>query len=340
MRIACLREQNSHSDTYIEVGAIESKNLCERSLPEDDMEQRYETEAGQTTRPVPVEELRIEESKDKALSVATAQDQEASKVEADLMVHPATQAKEIEQLARQLVAEAPQRKQLRQRYAVLTVASAAATVWSAMMTTSGSEVWANVSHALAAASTVITLGTIRIIMKQLRDHRLHRITTLDDVRMVGPLLDVLESSQQMWEYDDPSRRAIKATLTRLLPRLQVSDIAWLTADQRAAISRLLYYSTHRNYPWHFDDDLALACLKALEQVGGSQALPYVEELSRVEGRHETRQRIRQAALECLPFLRERDRAEQAAQTLMRASQIPIDPQVLVRPMGAIEPRTP
>lgn len=246
----------------------------------------------------------------------------------------------LAQTMRQLVSEAPARKRLRQRCVALCLGATGVTAGSGLLGAFTNNLgWMALGQVSALLTLIVTLLTVLLIMGQLRDRRLRQITDLDDVHAIGPLLDLMESSQEMWEYDDPSRRAIKAALVRLLPRLRASDASWMTEAQRAALARTLYYCTHKKYPWHYHPDLAVALLAALEQVGDSDALDYVRELAHMSPSKADRRRIQEAALSCIPFLQERAREKQAVQTLLRASQESIDPNMLMRPLGAAELKT-
>jgi hypothetical protein len=235
-----------------------------------------------------------------------------------------------------LVAEAPARKRLRQRLVAFCLTGAGVTAGSTLLgvlTSASASGWIAFSQMGALATLGITSVSVFMIQRQLRDPRLQQITDLEDVRAIAPLLDLMENSQEMWEYDDPSRRAIKYALLRLLPRLQASDVSWLTEGQRAALVRTLYYCTHRKYPWHYHPDLAVALLGALEQVGSGDALEYVQELAALSPGDARQDRIREAAQACVPYLQIRARAQQAAETLLRASQQSTDPDQLLRPHG-------
>lgn len=246
----------------------------------------------------------------------------------------------LAQIMQQLVSESPARKQLRQRCVALCFGATGVTAVSGLLGALTNNLgWMALGQMSALATLGVTSATLILVRRQLRDRRLRQIADLDDVHAIGPLLDLMENSQEMWEYDDPSRRAIKAALVRLLPRLQASDAGWMTDAQRAALARTLYYCTHGKYPWHYNPDLAVALLAALEQVGDSDALDYVRELAHMSASKPDRKRIRDAALSCVPFLQEREREKQAMQTLLRASQESIDPNVLMRPLGAVELKT-
>ncbi|MCW3100248.1 MAG: hypothetical protein JWL77_5866 [Chthonomonadaceae bacterium] len=245
-----------------------------------------------------------------------------------------TQMETLAQTLAALVAEAPARKRLRKRLVALCLVGAGVTAGSTLLgvLTSASG-WIVFSQFSGFATLGVTSVTVLMILRQLRDPRLQQITDLEDVRAIAPLLDLMENSQEMWEYDDPSRRAIKYALLRLLPRLQASDVSWLTEAQRAALLRTLYYCTHRKYPWHYHPDLAVALLGALEQVGSGDALEYVQELAALAPGDARKEQIREAALACVPFLQIRAREQNAMETLLRASQESTDPNQLLRPHG-------
>ena len=83
------------------------------------------------------------------------------------------------------------------------------------------------------------------------------------------------------------------------------------------------------------EDLILAVLKAFERVGDASALPSVERLATALGKTSAERRIREAALECLPFLRWRIEQMHATQTLLRSANPPdTPPAVLLRPSYA------
>ncbi|HZT42838.1 MAG TPA: hypothetical protein VFA07_11790 [Chthonomonadaceae bacterium] len=129
----------------------------------------------------------------------------------------------------------------------------------------------------------------------------------DDVRVVGPLAEELASLEQ------DIRFAAERALISLLPRLRATDADLLNTDQR----HCLYYAlSGTRQIW-----LKIAILKALEQVGDSEAIPYVERLAAGEGAAEWSPEVRQAAIDCLPYLQERTRQESTRQTLLRSADL-------------------
>ncbi|HZT42096.1 MAG TPA: hypothetical protein VFA07_07895 [Chthonomonadaceae bacterium] len=103
---------------------------------------------------------------------------------------------------------------------------------------------------------------------------------------------------------------VKLALIRLLPRLQASDAHLLNVEQRKSLCRALNDKSSK---------LVLAILKAFEQVGDAEALPYVQKLAEGKGRARTEKRIQEAAQACLPFLSRLAEQTQARQTLLRAA---------------------
>jgi hypothetical protein len=145
------------------------------------------------------------------------------------------------------------------------------------------------------------------------------LAEFEDIRSVGPLAEALE-------YQDRELKAIaESKLTRLLPRLRASDASLLDEEQRKCLYRALRGR---------DTNLILAVLKALEQIGDEQAVPFVQKLANGEGLAARNSGIRAAAQECLPALQERAERERASRELLRAASASDTPSdVLLRPAG-------
>ncbi|MCS6777209.1 MAG: hypothetical protein RMJ43_08125 [Chloroherpetonaceae bacterium] len=136
-----------------------------------------------------------------------------------------------------------------------------------------------------------------------------RMAQLQDTRAVGLLTETLETS------DRDLRHVVQQALPGLLRRLQASDAHLLDAHQRKILNRLLRRARQEK-----NTELALAVLKAYEQVGDASALPEVERLASVPDPKDARFRqVVEAARECLPYLKVRVEQERASQTLLRAS---------------------
>ncbi len=156
-----------------------------------------------------------------------------------------------------------------------------------------------------------------------RDRRLAKqLAQYDDKRAVGPLLEALR-------YDNSSTvNAATVALIRLLPQLRASDRHLLTAEHRSFMNGLLGASVLLGPPKA--PALILAMLKALGQVGDSGAIGVVEKLANGGGTGKN-PAVQQAAVECLPFLEEVARQEEAHRILLRASASNAFPGALLRP---------
>ena len=165
-----------------------------------------------------------------------------------------------------------------------------------------------------------------------RTHRAaaRKAAELKDMRAVGHLAAALEMQ------DKGTRQIVEEALIDLLPQMRASDAGLLDAEQRECLYRALRSKNHK---------LVMAIFKALEQIGDSRALPYVEKLEQAlveqhawaerHTRHlqaaEIETRL-QAARECLQFLQDHAQQEQARQTLLRASSAAhVAPDSLLRP---------
>ncbi len=166
-----------------------------------------------------------------------------------------------------------------------------------------------------------------------------------DVKHVGLLIQALQVQST------PVRNLAKQALITLLPTLRASDAPLLGDSERAILLRLL--SIPPNDPGYRDVmelfsqsayqrelGLRVAILKALEQVGGAGELQVVERLARglptlKNSTFRFPKAIREAAKECLPYLRERADAQRASEQLLRASSTHALPEdTLLRPASA------
>jgi hypothetical protein len=172
----------------------------------------------------------------------------------------------------------------------------------------------------------IALGCLALTMG-LAFHGLYRMKNIaselvnaEDLRIVGPLAEMV-----VFQSGGGASAIATYLLTRLLPRLQASDADLLNTNQRACLYRSLTTVTNNS-------DYLIAALKALEQIGDGEALPFVERLA--EGRQRTAgaERVQVAARDCLPYLRLRADKARASQTLLRASSASdTPPNLLLRP---------
>ena len=129
-----------------------------------------------------------------------------------------------------------------------------------------------------------------------------------DIHGVGALAEALE-----WP-DSEVRELAGIALTNLLPQLRASDAGLLAAHQRECLHRVLKM---RNAG--FESPLMLAILNGLEQVGDAAAIPHVERLAASPALTSKQRRVKEAAEQCLPFLRDRADATRGSSMLLRAS---------------------
>ena len=141
------------------------------------------------------------------------------------------------------------------------------------------------------------------------------IARLGGVEAIPPLLAVLKNN-----LSSKQNRAIRLALTALLPQMKASDAPLLTPAARYSINTWLWNTCEIGGKFLCSDALRLASLKALEQVGDSSSISTVEKLTRMKPRTPSQEKIKQAAIECLPMLRAHCGDVETARTLLRASQ--------------------
>ncbi len=153
------------------------------------------------------------------------------------------------------------------------------------------------------------------------------------VRAIPALLDSLNSGTTPGQ-----RRVIYRALTLLLPQMQASDAHLLTAFHRRILNNLLRWGRGFNFDRRDGTSIALAILKAYEQVGNAKAIPVVESLAKIRGNSERKRKVREAAQECLPLLQSHLGELNTMQTLLRASSPSTSaPDVLLRAAAEASP---
>ncbi|HLK58398.1 MAG TPA: hypothetical protein VKU00_17655, partial [Chthonomonadaceae bacterium] len=132
-----------------------------------------------------------------------------------------------------------------------------------------------------------------------------------DIRAIGPLIEGLNLRD-----DQPVAQEM---LIPLLQRLQASDTSLLDQEQRHILNRFL--RKKRTFSWNYRENITLmhAILKAYQQVGDGEAIPYVQTLADGEGYAAWDRSLQEEAQACLIFLRQRAEQQQAQETLLRAS---------------------
>ena len=150
-------------------------------------------------------------------------------------------------------------------------------------------------------------------------------------RMGGPkaipiLLDSLAANAS-----HKHRKAVFSALTVLLPQMQASDVSLLTPQHRYMLNMLLGQSHLPTWLAGAEYALALAILKAYEQVGDAKAIPIVKRLADSKPRNERQRKIQAAAEDCLPLLQAHVGGMDVAHSLLRASMPDTNaPKILLR----------
>jgi len=130
---------------------------------------------------------------------------------------------------------------------------------------------------------------------------IQRLSEAWDSRAVGVLAVVAQ------ERDVELSHQAQQALINLLPRVRASDAGFVDAEGMQALIDLL----REDY-----NELRLALLKALEQIGDERAISMVMDL---RDSPRVNLDVRQAAAECLPALENRVRLARESATLLRAS---------------------
>lgn len=132
--------------------------------------------------------------------------------------------------------------------------------------------------------------------------------------------------------DSKRREEVRNAIKILLPQMKASDARLVTPAMRQTLH--IWLGSWENLVGRtaFPDDLRIAALKALEQVGDAKSIPIVERLAQRLPRTDSETAVRKAALECLPMLRANCGEVDAARTLLRAAHAEdARPDTLLRP---------
>ena len=153
-----------------------------------------------------------------------------------------------------------------------------------------------------------------------------QVDNVDDKRFVGHFVEMSTQSEDL-KMSAQIRGAAYRALDRLLPRLTREDGA-LVNDYHRKILRKFASS---------EPGLAVPTLKAWEQIGGKEELPIVEKLAKGDIFSQDTPKIRNAAADCLPYLRVNVEAEKQRETLLRASsQSEENESILLRPAASTQ----
>jgi hypothetical protein len=190
---------------------------------------------------------------------------------------------------------------------------------------------------------LVVIGVAGVISIKLSTSREQKRIVLqllgrNDKRIIGPLI-----LAHNWPDLDDYRGGFRRALILLLPQLQATDTILLNEKHRAELHKELTFQ---------DEELVIAILKALGQVGDESSLRHVERLAKGPSFSQTQWRIQEAAQQCLSALLQSVENRSPGSTLLRPSegnptdvllrpitpQKEADPELLLRP-GSSEPTT-
>lgn len=150
----------------------------------------------------------------------------------------------------------------------------------------------------------------------------------DEPRVIGSLIEALEFG------DTSVRTIVESSLVRLLPRLRPTDSGLLNGDHRAMLYRMLNMRNAQSKA-----DLLVVILRSLPNIGDVIAVSKVNELVTAKVHTPNEKRVQDAAIRCLPSLREHVERERANSFFLRPVTTP-DPsaETLLRPAhGTADP---
>ena len=148
-------------------------------------------------------------------------------------------------------------------------------------------------------------SVVKAVIRLHEGHMICRLAKLDDIRVVGPLVEALRLTNKRILIECVS------ALTRLLPLLKTADAYLLHEYQRRFLHRIMTDPSYESV----NPEFLLAILKAFEQVGDQGDILYVHELAKSTSNSQ----IREAAEACLSLIIERSRRHHSSKTLVRPS---------------------
>jgi hypothetical protein len=231
-------------------------------------------------------------------------------------------------IAEQLIAGARRRRRLRRIHTIVActvLVGAMAMMVADRLSTGhwGGSGWISLVH-------IINFGGF-LLGRSLADKQAAAAAAaMDDVSMIGPLLEVLERpAGGYYGYDREIRKVVTDALARLLPQATSVRLQSLSALQMDVLRKLPAKSE--------DVRLRVAALDALAALADTKALPMVERLAARPAHQVQDDPVAVAASRALPILRAAQEREEASQALLRPTEAPDAPDTrLLRPVGHTE----
>jgi hypothetical protein len=153
----------------------------------------------------------------------------------------------------------------------------------------------------------------------------------NDLHLVGPAISMYVRPDSFGQ----THIALGNALCRLLPQLRSDHASLLTSDQMQDLLKLLAAGNYSENASIASRKAAvmLQALKALEQIGDESAIPVVQNLTSTTLNQNIM--VRQAAEQCLEYLRLNAGRQREMQTLLRASSsAAAAPDTLLRPASS------
>lgn len=138
-----------------------------------------------------------------------------------------------------------------------------------------------------------------------------QLSYYEDIQLTGTFIKMLAID------DAELLPKVRRVLTNLLPKLKASDSTIIDAQHKKLLLSVLTNNGRVKLPAEYIA-FQLAILKSLEQIGDLNDLQTVTEIATSKGKsyHE---RVRETAIECLPYLQIRASKEREKKELLRAS---------------------
>jgi hypothetical protein len=198
--------------------------------------------------------------------------------------------------------------------------------------------------AFALVIPMIVAAVASFPRKTLRE-AIRRFARLSDASNI----DVLWRLSSSLTDRETSRQNMRA-LTKALRTAKASDAPSITRATRLGFERTLSVIPGANIRNQVKLDYYEALIRSMEQIGDASVLKPVERIAAIKGRSQDVAKLRQAAVDVLPALRERVRARKEPDMLLRPStdesEMPLlipaagsaaeDPQVLLRARESAE----
>ena len=164
---------------------------------------------------------------------------------------------------------------------------------------------------------------LTIFMSHFRSWSGRQLSNYEDIQLTGTFIEMLAIG------DIELLPKVRRVLTNLLPQMKASDSTLIDAQQKELLLSVLTNNRRVKLPAEYIA-FQLAILKSLEQIGDLNDLQTVTEIATSKGKSYD-ERVRETAIECLPYLQIRASKVREKKELLRASSFSDSPEHLLRP---------